>query len=153
MPRKKRLILLLLVLLCIIGCGGKDRKEENVKTIETSHKLFEYYLNAYKDKQTLLTGVNDINNDGEEDLIVIYKDSADANKMIAIWEEAGKVVISEPAPAPAENYRIEWRDIDDKAPVELIISGSKGVNVGYAIYRLEKGKFVNLFGEGMEDCC
>lgn len=104
-------------------------------------------------KKPLLTGVNDINDDGREDLIVIYQDTAETNKMIAIWEEKGEVIFSEPTPAPVENYRIEWRDIDNKAPVELIVSGSKGVNIGYAIYRWENGDFVNIFGEGMENCC
>jgi len=73
--------------------------------------------------------------------------------MIAIWEEDGIVAISEPAPAPIENCRLEWRNIDDKDLIELMIYGSKGVNVGYAIYRWEKGNFVNLFRDGMEDCC
>ena len=88
--------------------------------------LYEHFLAAYGDKKPLLTGVNDINNDGLEDLIVIYQDTPTANKMIAIWQEDGKVVISEPTPAPVENYRIEWRDIDDKDPIELIVSVPRG---------------------------
>ena len=150
---KKRMALVLLCLLCIAGCGGEGQKERTVNNIDTKHVLYEHFLAAYGDKKPLLTGVNDINNDGLEDLIVIYQDTPTTNKMIAIWQEDGKVVISEPTPAPVENYRIEWRDIDDKDPIELIVSGSKGVNVGYAIYRWENHEFINLFGEGMEDCC
>ncbi len=153
MLRKKSLALILLALLCITGCRGERQKAESVITIDTKHVLYEYFLAAYGDKKPLLTGVNDINNDGREDLIVIYQDTPVTNKMIAIWEEEGKTNISEPQPAPITNCRIEWRNIDDKDPIELIISGSKGVNVGYAIYRWQKGEFVNLFGEGMEDCC
>ncbi len=154
MFRKKSLVWLLLALLYITGCGGEEQKEKTInKTIDAQHVLYKHFLAAYGDKKPLLTGVNDINSDGREDLIVIYQDSSVTNKMIAIWEEEGKVAISKPTPAPVENCRIEWRDIDDKDPIELIISGSKGVNVGYAIYRWEKGEFINLFGEGMADCC
>ena len=153
MHRKKRIALILLCLLCIAGCGGESREEETIISIDTQHVLYEHFLAAYGDRKPLLAEVNDINNDGLEDLIVIYQDTATTNKMIALWEEGGEVIISEPTPAPVENYRIEWRDIDDKEPIELIVSGSKGVNVGYAIYRWENGKFVNLFGDGMEDCC
>lgn len=153
MLRKKNLAFVLLVLLCITGCSGEGQEEETVAAIDTGHFYYKHFSAAFEDKKPLLTGVNDINNDGLEDLIVIYQDTSTTNKMIAIWEEEGNVIISEPTPAPVENYRIEWKDIDDKAPIELIVSGAKGVNVGYAIYRWEKGNFVNLFGEGMEDCC
>jgi len=150
---KKRMALVLLCLLCIAGCSGEGPEDEHARSVDIEHVLYEHFLAAYSDKKPLLTGVNDINNDGLEDLIVIYQDTPTTNKMIAIWQEDGKVVISEPTPAPVENYRIEWRDIDDQDPIELIVSGSKGVNVGYAIYRWENHKFINLFGEGMEDCC
>lgn len=153
MLSKKGWAWVLLVLLGITGCSGKGQIKETSQTIDTKHVLYEHFLAAYGDKKPLLTGVNDINNDGREDLIVIYQDTSVTNKMVAIWEEEGKVAISEPTPAPVENCRLEWRDIDDKVPIELIISGSKGVNVGYAIYRWENGSFVDLFGEGMENCC
>ena len=152
MLRYKGLVLLV-VLLCITGCSGKGQPAETVQKVDTQHVLYKHFLAAYKDKKPLLTGANDINNDGREDLIVIYQDTSVTNKMIAIWEEDEKVAMSEPTPAPVDNCRIEWRDIDDKDPIELVISGSKGVNVGYAIYRWEQGKFVSLFGEGMEGCC
>lgn len=150
---KKRIALVLLCLIYIAGCGGEGQEEKNAGSVDIEHVLYQHFLASYGDKKPLLTGVNDINNDGLEDLIVIYQDTPTTNKMIAICQEDGKVVISEPTPAPVENYRIEWRDIDDKDPIELIVSGSKGVNVGYAIYRWENYEFINLFGEGMEDCC
>ncbi len=153
MLSKKSLAFFLLVLLCITGCSGRSQNKGTSVTIDTGHPLYKHFLAAYEDKKPLLTGASDINNDGREDLIVIYQDTSVTNKMIAIWEEEGRLAISEPTPAPIENCRMEWRNIDDKAPIELIISGSKGVNMGYAIYRWENGKFVNLFGESMEDCC
>lgn len=153
MHRLSRLGMVVLVLFCMAGCSTASPKQGTVAAVDTGHRLFEYFPAAYGDKEPILTGVNDINNDGREDLIVIYRDTSVTNKMIAIWEEDGRIAISEPTPAPVENYRLEWRDIDEKAPIELIVSGSKGVNVGYAIYRWENGQFLNLFGDGMEGCC
>jgi len=38
--------------------------------------------------------------------------------------------------------------------MEVIVSGSKDGNFGYAIFRLiDDTIFKDLFGEGMEDCC
>jgi len=138
-----------------LGCYHEDSREEiiNTITIDTDHVLYKYFETAFEGKKPVLTGTNDINNDGREDLIVIYQDTSDNNKMVAIWEEKGTVNISEPTPAPIENCRLEWKNIDDKEPIELIVSGSKGVNVGYAIYRLENGEFVSIFGDGMDECC
>lgn len=148
---KKGLIgLLLLLMLGMTGCSSNE--EKNIP-IDEKHELYKYFTSTYEGKKPIVTGVNDINNDGQQDLIVIYRDTPATNKMIAIWEEEGTVVISEPTPAPVENCRLEWKDIDKKEPIELIVSGSKGVNVGYAIYRWENGEFINVFGEGMEDCC
>lgn len=150
---------ILILLLFLTGCSGGVPEEvtapgeEGSAAIATDHRLYKHFLAAHGEKTPLLTGVNDINNDGREDLIVIYQDTPGTNKMIAIWEVNGEVTVSEPTPAPVENYRIEWRDIDKKAPIELVVSGSKGVNFGYAIYRWENGNFVNLFGEGMDNCC
>ncbi|NLW91712.1 MAG: hypothetical protein GXY34_08945 [Syntrophomonadaceae bacterium] len=148
-----------LLFLFLTGCSGGAPKEatapgeEEPVAMATDHRLYKHFLAAYGEKTPLLTGVNDINDDGQEDLIVIYQDTPDTNKMIAIWEQNGEMIVSKPTPAPVENYRIEWRDIDNKAPIELVVSGSKGVNIGYAIYRWENGNLINLFGEGMEKCC
>jgi hypothetical protein len=56
-------------------------------------------------------------------------------------------------PAPVSNQVITFKDIDDKPPLEFIVQGMKGSNLGYAIYRVEGSILENLFGEGMEDCC
>ena len=42
---------------------------------------------------------------------------------------------------------------DKEGEIEIIITGEKKGAVGYAIYRMIDGQPVDLFGEGMEDCC
>ena len=42
----------------------------------------------------------------------------------------------------------------DKEPeLEFLITGEKDGQVGYAVYRIMDGAIVDLYGEGMEDCC
>lgn len=146
-------ISVLLILISVSGCSIRSGNDVKRGKVDSDHTLYKHFSEKYGDKKSIITGANDIDNDGSEDLIVIYKDTETTNKMIAIWVEKGEVRISDPTPAPIENCRIEWRDIDEKPPVELIVSGSKGVNIGYAIYRWENGDFINLFNESMEDCC
>ena len=61
--------------------------------------------------------------------------------------------VTNEVPAPVSNQVITFKDIDDKPPLEFIVQGMKGSNLGYAIYRVEGSILENLFGEGMEDCC
>ena len=48
---------------------------------------------------------------------------------------------------------IQLRDIDKKPPMEFIVQGAKGSKMGFAVFRIEENRLVDLFGEGMEDCC
>ena len=65
----------------------------------------------------------------------------------------GGIVYSEPIPGPIENQQIQFKDIDKEGPIEFIVSGEKNGAVGYAIYRMIDGQPIDLFGEGMADCC
>ena len=60
---------------------------------------------------------------------------------------------SDPIAAPVENQKIQFKNIDKEGEIEIIITGEKKGAVGYAIYRMIDGQPVDLFGEGMEDCC
>ena len=60
---------------------------------------------------------------------------------------------SDPIPSPVENQKIQFKNIDKEGEIEIIITGEKKGAVGYAIYRMIDGQPVDLFGEGMEDCC
>ncbi|EPZ60013.1 hypothetical protein H477_0846 [[Clostridium] sordellii ATCC 9714] len=73
--------------------------------------------------------------------------------MVGIISDGDKVYMTKPILAPQEDVVIEFKNIDNKGQMELILSGSKNGNVGYAIYRLEKDKLIDLFGEGMNSCC
>lgn len=95
----------------------------------------------------------DLNNDGQEDLIVIYQVTKGQNKMCVLLHHGTDLVESNSVPAPVSDQLIQFKNIDNKPPLEFILQGRKGSKVGYAIFRIEDGTLMDLFGEGMEDCC
>lgn len=88
-----------------------------------------------------------------EDAVVIYKNEEGDNRFVVVYSEAGTYKVSEERPAPVENQKIVNKNIDDEPPMEFIISGSKNGHYGYSIFRLDGQMLIDIFGEGMEDCC
>lgn len=124
--------------------------------INKNDELYKYFQKNYKcDKKIipLKAAKGDITNDGKDDLVLIFnKEGEDINNMVVLINGDKKVFTKEKR-APIDNIEIQFKDIDDKGPIETIISGSKNGNYGYAIYRLENNEMKDLFGENMKDCC
>ena len=95
----------------------------------------------------------DLNNDGRQDVVVIYRIAKDANRMRVILDLGDKYSDTNEVPAPLYDQSIVFRDIDKKPPLEFIVQGRKGAKIGYAIFRIENNQLIDIFGEGMEDCC
>jgi len=55
--------------------------------------------------------------------------------MLVVLGKPGAYQCTNEVPAPVSNQVITFKDIDDKPPLEFIVQGMKGANVGYAIYR------------------
>lgn len=97
--------------------------------------------------------LQDLTDDGSEDLLVIWRDTEeDFNYMAAVTEKDGRYGLSEKEKAPYENLTIEFKDIDEKDVMEFIVSGSRLGNYGFGIYRVEDGAVVNIFGESLDEC-
>ena len=73
--------------------------------------------------------------------------------MCVVQDFRGQYRLTNEVPAPVSDQTIELKDIDEEPPMEFIVQGRKGAKVGFAIFRIEDGELVDLFGEGMEDCC
>lgn len=142
-----------ITLVCCKYCKYNDKNDidtGNIKNIE----LYKEYMNKYKNKEILTFLEGDFNGDNISDLIIIYRESNDSNKLIGLYtNEKGKILMTNPIPAPIENYVIKFYNIDEKEPQEFLVSGNKGANIGFAVYRLENGEFISLFESGMERCC
>ena len=79
--------------------------------------------------------------------------SEQKNMMRVILDLDEGFLATNEVPAPIEDQIIQFKDIDKKPPMEFIVQGSKGNKTGFAVFRIENNQLVDLFGEGMEDCC
>ena len=148
-----RALLLLAFLLAFPGPGAAPGGAEDVSLPVTSHPLVAVFRESLPDREILLTTLGDCNADGIEDLVVVYREDRDKNHMVAVYSDGGSFSISAPVRAPLENCRLQWRDIDEVPPVELLVSGQKGIYIGYAVFRFVDGEWISLFGDGMDGCC
>lgn len=103
---------------------------------------------------SLVTGIaGDCNGDDIEDLTVVFQHTDEDNDLVTIYSADGGYKLTDPIAAPLEDCLLQWNDIDERPPVELMVSGRKGVQIGYAVYRFEGGVWTSLFGDGMGNCC
>lgn len=149
---------LIFSLLILDGCSNDepalsgDQKDFNPSVLN-QNKMIKYYAGNHPRIVILKYAQADLDNDGMEDLIVIYRAEKGNNQMCVIINKGLDFIETNSFPAPVYDQMIQFRDIDRKPPLEFILQGRKGANVGYAIFRIEEEKLTDLFGEGMEDCC
>ncbi|MDF9408738.1 hypothetical protein L7E55_10290 [Pelotomaculum isophthalicicum JI] len=157
MTSRLAIICLLFCLLAGACCGcGKQVAGDGQTTgirVNLDDKLLQYFISSHPGREVLVCARADLNNDGTEDLAVIFQESKEKNLMLVVLDIAGEYRCTNEVPAPASNQLIQFRDIDQKPPLEFIVQGAKGANVGFAIFRVDGDKLEDLFGEGMKDCC
>ena len=150
-------ILSILFLSLVIICGCDKPKQQDPADLgrdgPDGSAMQHYFVANNPGKEVIKYVYKDLNDDGQEDLVVIYRVSKDKNMMRVILTSRDGYLATNEVPAPVSSQRVEFRDIDQKPPTEFIVQGTKGTKVGYAIFRIENGRLVDLFGEGMADCC
>ena len=159
------LVLVVMVLLAGFGVSvflnqkAEEQKSRGFRNanyapnVEEDHELLLQFQKDFPDCwQVLRACEEDVNDDGRKDLVVVYR-TGDLTRMVVCQNNEGGIVYSEPIPGPIENQQIQFKDIDKEGPIEFIVSGEKNGAVGYAIYRMIDGQPIDLFGEGMADCC
>lgn len=122
--------------------------------VSEDHPLLIEYKKRHPDQEVILACSGELSGDesAREDLAIIATKD-DSIFTVILVDDGGELWETEPIPAPREEQKIKIFDMDKAAPSEVLVTGSKNGNVGYALYRIMKGKLVDLFGEGMEDCC
>ncbi|MGO0984619.1 Cys-Cys-COOH (seleno)protein SaoC [Clostridioides difficile] len=150
----KRVVIISCVVIALIVLSRvvDDNLKQNDSIPNVNQETLKYFKQNYKE-DIITCAEEDLNNDGKKDLVIIYKKGNNSNEMVVVVSDKGGHYITKPIPAPIENQTITFKNIDEKPPVEVIVSGSKNGNVGYAIYRVEGKKLVDLFGEDMDKCC
>jgi hypothetical protein len=120
------------------------------------HPLLTVFESRMPGQEVIHTAAYDLNGDGYEDLIVIYRIAADVNRMLVVLaktEDSDEPVLTNELPAPVSNQVVQFRDIDETPPMEFIVYGSRGISTGFAVYRCHGGLLEDLFGENMHECC
>ena len=164
---KKHIKKIVIVILIIAGIFALShlRKYLNIKTknylrdaktfakpVSNDNYLLKEFKKLFNDRKVILACEEDINDDNIKDLVVISKLEDDIST-IALLDFGDKYETTNPIPAPRENQYIKFINVDKIGIIEILITGEKKGQVGYAIYKYEEGKLIDIFGEGMEDCC
>ena len=145
---------LIIITFMFSGCSSApENKALTSIGVSKNNPLLQYFMKMHPDNEVILCSQEDVNNDDTKDLVIIYRVSKNKNAMKVVIDKQQNYKCSNEVPAPMEDQLIKFRNIDDKDQIEIIVSGSKNGQVGYAIFRLENMKIVNLFGSDMEDCC
>ena len=155
-PRSKdskfpKIFLIIACLFSLTSCGFVDADEKTDFTAPVSG-LQTYFEEAYPDKEIILLFEGDCNADGITDLVVVYRENENANSQVTVYSHEGGYKLSSPISAPFEDVALKWKDIDERPPVELIVSGRRGIYFGIGVFRFVDGEWIDLFG-GMEMCC
>ncbi|MEZ3487067.1 MAG: hypothetical protein K1W22_10910 [Lachnospiraceae bacterium] len=137
------------------------------ENVPGDHQILKAFQDAHPEAEVLAACEEDLTDDGLKDLVVIYATTEDDEHVgsenmgkhkhirLTVAIDSGDGVnyqFTDPIPAPVENQKIQFQNIDKKGEIEFVLQGQKENKVGYGIYRIVDGETVNLFGEGMEDC-
>lgn len=120
--------------------GKTIRETSYAETVPEDDPILNVFKNAYPTAEVLLACREDVTDDGLDDLVVICK-MEEGNRTIVVTDKGDSTNydFSDPIPAPVENQKIQFKNIDKEGEIEIIITGEKKGAVGYAIYRMIDG--------------
>lgn len=149
------------------GEGRVGRDLLYAPNVSDDNPILQAFKEAFPNVKVLLACEEDLTDDGCKDLVVIFNtpekdehvaystpvDGGYIRLVVAVDTGDGEhYTFSDPIPAPIENQRIQFQNIDKTDEIEFVLQGQKGAKVGYGIYRVMDGAPINLFGEGLEEC-
>ena len=130
---------ILAVVVVVIAFAARSKHEESQidqqtagKTIrETSYAetdpeddpILNVFKNAYPTAEVLLACREDVTDDGLDDLVVICK-MEEGNRTIVVTDKGDSTNydFSDPIPAPVENQKIQFKNIDKEGEIEIMPS-------------------------------
>ena len=108
--------------------------------VEADNPILRRFEEEFSDAQVILACEEDVTNDACKDLIVIFKQEELTRTVVVIDSGDGQTYqFSTPIPAPVENQKIQFKNIDKEGEIEFVITGEKKRAVGYAISRMIDG--------------
>lgn len=147
--------------------NSAGREIDYAENVAEDNKILIAFKELYPKATILVACEEDLTNDGCKDLVVVYN-NPDPDEFssytqlidggyirLAVMIDSGdgeNYVCSTPTPAPVENQRIKFQNIDSQEEIEFILQGQKGSKVGYGIFRVMDGEPISLFDQGFEEC-
>jgi len=110
------------------------RDKEFAAMASEDNIALQYFREKYPERAVLLACEEDINDDKLVDLLIIYKENVDTRLVAVCNTGDGNWYISPEIPAPIENQTIRFKNIDNEAEMEFIVSGEKKGAVGYTVF-------------------
>ena len=145
--------------------AGRDI--DYAENVAEDNKILMEFKELYPNCKILVACEEDLTNDGCKDLVLVFnnpdKDEYSGYTQLtdggyirlAVMIDSGdgeNYECSVPVPAPVENQRIKFQNIDEQEEIEFILQGQKGAKVGYGIFRVMEGEPISLFDQGFEEC-
>jgi hypothetical protein len=150
-------VFIVLVLGLIMAGGGCNKKADYKGTASSTAQAISSGVKYWRDHsaggQLVKWAEEDLNADGRQDAVIIYRLKDGKCKMVAVINLAGRYRLTDPVPAPVFNQQISFKDFDRKPPMETVVTGTNNNYVGIAIFRLEKNQLINLFENDYDKCC
>ena len=106
--------------------GKTIRETSYAETVPEDDPILNVFKNAYPTAEVLLACREDVTDDGLDDLVVICK-MEEGNRTIVVTDKGDSTNydFSDPIPAPVENQKIQFKNIDKEGEIEIIITGEK----------------------------
>lgn len=147
--------------------GRVGRELDYAEQVPEDNNILAKFKELYPDAKVLVACEEDLTNDGCKDLVLVvnnpHKDEYSSTTQLTdggyirlcVMVDSGdgeNYECSELIPAPVENQRIKFQNIDEQEEIEFILQGQKGSKIGYGIFRVMEGEPISLFDQGMEEC-
>ncbi len=117
------------------------------ENVPGDHQILKAFQDAHPEAEVLAACEEDLTDDGLKDLVVIYATTEDDEHVgsenmgkhkhirLTVAIDSGDGVnyqFTDPIPAPVENQKIQFQNIDKKGEIEFVLQGQKENKVGYA---------------------
>ena len=103
--------------------GKTIRETSYAETVPEDDSILNVFKNAYPTAEVLLACREDVTDDGLDDLVVICK-MEEGNRTIVVTDKGDSTNydFSDPIPAPVENQKIQFKNIDKEGEIDIIIT-------------------------------
>jgi len=155
-------VLFFAVSFTLAGCGNTLKttaQSSSTEVVQTQNEIaktspvFAYWQKQFPDAVWASLAKADLNNDGRDDLVVVYNQGENKSFFVVIEDLANGYQITDPTPAPVQDQAVKIMDLSGWAQHQFSITGRKNDVVGMAIFVVDNHKILMLYTSAYGDCC